>query len=147
MTKFYIQFQLFINSDNINWFNNLLKKNDVTMLLIFCFWSWNSDSLRELFTMFGYEIGLHENKTCLEIRHLLDEVRKKDHKDNGALVVCILSHGDFNTITGACSEDLVIEEIMTPFRADCCPSLSGKPKLFIFQICQGQKTQPIGMTI
>lgn len=101
------------------------------------------DSLRELFTMFGYEIGLHENKTCLEIRHLLDEVRKKDHKDNGALVVCILSHGDFNTVTGACSEDLVIDEIMTPFRADCCPSLSGKPKLFIFQICQGQKTQPI----
>uniref|UniRef100_A0A8W8JCF3 Caspase-8 n=1 Tax=Magallana gigas TaxID=29159 RepID=A0A8W8JCF3_MAGGI len=60
------------------------------------------DSLRKLFTMFGYEIGLHENKTCLEIRHLLDEVRKKDHKDNGALVVCILSHGDFNTVTGAC---------------------------------------------
>lgn len=103
----------------------------------------DGDSLRELFTMFGYEIGLHENKTCLEIRHLLDEVRKKDHKDNGALVVCILSHGDFNTVTGACSTDLVIDEIMIPFRADCCPSLSGKPKLFILQICQGQKTQRI----
>lgn len=111
------------------------------------FWLWNSDSLRELFTMFGYEIGLHENKTCQEIMHLLDEVRKKDHKDNGALIVCILSHGYLNTVTGACSEDLGIDEIMILFRADCCPSLSGKPKLFIFQICQGQKTQPIGMTI
>uniref|UniRef100_A0A8W8JC90 Caspase-8 n=1 Tax=Magallana gigas TaxID=29159 RepID=A0A8W8JC90_MAGGI len=102
-----------------------------------------ADSLRELFTMFGYEIGLHENKTCQEIMHLLDEVRKKDHKDNGALIVCILSHGYLNTVTGACSEDLGIDEIMIPFRADCCPSLSGKPKLFIFQICQGQRTQPI----
>nr|XP_034334497.1 caspase-3-like isoform X2 [Crassostrea gigas] len=103
----------------------------------------DGDSLRELFTMFGYEIGLHENKTCQEIMHLLDEVRKKDHKDNGALIVCILSHGYLNTVTGACSEDLGIDEIMIPFRADCCPSLSGKPKLFIFQICQGQRTQPI----
>lgn len=97
--------------------------------------------------MFGYEIGLHENKTCLEIWHLLQEVRKKDHKDNGALIVCILSHGGFNTVTGACSTDLVLDEIMILFRADYCPSLSGKPKLFILQICQGQNTQPIGMTI
>lgn len=147
MTKFCIQFQLFINSDNVNWFNNLLKIKWCDNVVNFLFWLWNSDSLRELFTMFGYEIGLHENKTCLEIRHLLHEVQKKDHKDNGALIVCILSHGDFNTVTGACSTDLVIDEIMILFRADYCPSLSGKPKLFILQICQGQNTQPIGMTI
>lgn len=65
--------------------------------------------------MFGFKIDLYENKTCREIMQLLDEIRKKDHKDNGALIVCTLSHGDSNTVTGACSKDLIIDEMMSLF--------------------------------
>lgn len=100
----------------------------------------DGDSLRELFTMFGYEIGLHGNKTCQEIMHLLDEVRKKDHKDNGALIVCILSHGYLNTVTGACSEDLGIDEIMILYSAlTAVQACRGNPNFSYFRFVKDKK--------
>lgn len=90
--------------------------------------------------MFGYEIGLHENKTCQEIMHLLDEVRKKDHKDNGALIVCILSHGYLNTVTGACSEDLGIDEIMILYSAlTAVQACRGNPNFSYFRFVKDKK--------
>lgn len=64
--------------------------------------------------------------------YLLNEVWKKDYKDNGFLIVCILSYGYLNMVMGVCSEDFGIDEIMILFCVDCCLSLLGKFKFFIF---------------
>lgn len=99
------------------------------------------DSLEDLFKMFGFEVEVYNDRTCQEMMGILKEVQQIDHKDNGALVVCTLSHGNLNVVSGACSNNLQIDLITSLFHADKCPSLSGKPKMFIFQACQGHKTQ------
>lgn len=91
--------------------------------------------------MFGFDVRVYNNKTCQEIDQLLREIQQKDHKDNGALVVCTLSHGNLNMVSGACGQDLPINSMTSLFRADNCPSLAGKPKFFIFQACQGKDIQ------
>lgn len=99
------------------------------------------DSLEDLFKMFGFEVEVYNDRTCQEMMGILKGVQQIDHKDNGALVVCTLSHGNLNVVSGACSNNLQIDLITSLFHADKCPSLSGKPKMFIFQACQGHKTQ------
>lgn len=93
------------------------------------------------FKLFGFDVRVYNNKTCQEISYILGEIQQIDHKDNGALVVCTLSHGDMNVVSGACGQDLLINSMTSLFRADNCPSLAGKPKFFIFQACQGKDTQ------
>lgn len=93
------------------------------------------------FKLFGFDVRVYNNTTCQEITQLLGEIQQIDHKDNGALVVCTLSHGDLNMVSGACGQDLPINSMTSLFRADNCPSLAGKPKFFIFQACQGKDTQ------
>lgn len=101
------------------------------------------DLLEYSFKLFGFDVRVYNNKTCQEISYILGEIQQIDHKDNGALVVCTLSHGDMNVVSGACGQDLPINSMTSLFRADNCPSLAGKPKFFIFQACQGKDTQDV----
>jgi hypothetical protein len=72
---------------------------------------------------------------------ILEDAQREDHQENGALVVCVLSHGSLNTVSGRCGQGVSIATMTSLFRADNCPSLSGKPKFFIFQACQGSEMQ------
>eukprot|EP00105_Crassostrea_gigas_P002040 XP_011414438.1 PREDICTED: caspase-3 isoform X2 [Crassostrea gigas] len=101
------------------------------------------DLLEWSFKLFGFDVRVYNNKTCQEISYILGEIQQIDHKDNGALVVCTLSHGNLNVVSGACGQDLPINSMTSLFRADNCPSLAGKPKFFIFQACQGKDTQDV----
>ncbi|XP_065928350.1 caspase-8 isoform X2 [Magallana gigas] len=101
------------------------------------------DLLEYSFKLFGFDVRVYNNNTCQEITQLLGEIQQIDHKDNGALVVCTLSHGNLNVVSGACGQDLPINFMTSLFRADNCPSLAGKPKFFIFQACQGKDTQDV----
>lgn len=101
------------------------------------------DLLKYFFTMYGFSVSVHNDKTCEEISHILAEIQQNDHADNGALIVCTLSHGNLNVVSGACGQNLPINSMTSLFRADNCPSLAGKPKFFIFQACQGKDTQHV----
>ncbi|XP_060593237.1 caspase-8-like [Ruditapes philippinarum] len=68
---------------------------------------------------------------------ILKEYANKDHTDMDCFVCCILSHGNKDGVV-CCDKNCVsIETITGYFRASCCPSLAGKPKLFFFQACRG----------
>ncbi|XP_048769781.1 caspase-3-like isoform X2 [Ostrea edulis] len=101
------------------------------------------DRLHDMFTMFGFNISMYNNQSRDEVMNVLECVQKEDHQDNGALVVCFLSHGSLNTISGSCGQDIGISNMTSLFRADNCPSMSGKPKFFILQACQGRETQNV----
>lgn len=57
-----------------------------------------------------------------------------DHTDNDCLVIAVLSHGEHGIIY---AKDGVYkpESLWTPFTADKCQTLAGKPKLFFIQVC------------
>ena len=71
----------------------------------------------------------------------LDNIRREDHKNHDAFVCCILTHGKLGELAGCDGKYLKIQEILSLFTAEKCPSLRGKPKIFFIQACQGQVSQ------
>lgn len=63
-------------------------------------------------------------------------VASMNHEDNDCLMIIIMSHGDFGTISSF-DGDYLIEDIATFFTDANCPSLIGKPRLFFIQACRG----------
>uniref|UniRef100_A0A3B3V294 Caspase 20, apoptosis-related cysteine peptidase n=1 Tax=Poecilia latipinna TaxID=48699 RepID=A0A3B3V294_9TELE len=57
------------------------------------------------------------------------------------LLCCILSHGSLHKVCGVDSQPLAIKEIRRYFVATKQPALTGKPKVFLIQACQGDKIQ------
>ncbi|XP_047224035.1 caspase-8-like [Girardinichthys multiradiatus] len=62
-----------------------------------------------------------------------------EHGD--AFVCCILSHGSLGAVLGIDSQPLVIKDITRYFKATKESPLTGKPKMFLIQACQGTKIQ------
>lgn len=87
-------------------------------------------------------------------------VAEMDHSDNDCLVVIMLSHGELEPFmdytTGEESNTLLSHDLMSHIHAkdrkyplqtiwryfvdENCPTLKNKPRVFIIQACQGDKT-------
>lgn len=63
-------------------------------------------------------------------------------KHGDAFICCILSHGDKGVVLGCDGESLSIKQITRTFKATDQSTLTGKPKVFLIQACQGRKIQP-----
>lgn len=63
-------------------------------------------------------------------------------KHGDAFICCILSHGEKSAVLGIDRQPLCIKQIIRTFKATDQSKLTGKPKLFLIQSCQGQRKQP-----
>lgn len=81
-----------------------------------------------------------------DLLKLVSGYAAKDHTKLDCFVCCILSHGTLGNIYGANGLMVAIKDIMMQFRPDFCPTLTGKPKLFFIQACQG-KERLLGMAL
>jgi hypothetical protein len=99
----------------------------------------DATNLDNLFTRLGFKVQTKEDQNAEDIKTLIeDEAQRGDHGD--AFFLCILSHGTRDKIVGTDGSTVDIEEnIMAPFAANRCKSLVGKPKVFLFQACQGNQ--------
>ena len=61
-------------------------------------------------------------------------VAKEDHSDADCLIVTVLTHGKSSEIISAYDCFYQVKELWSPFTADKCLSLAGKPKIFIIQV-------------
>ncbi|KAI9564773.1 caspase 8 [Daphnia sinensis] len=101
------------------------------------------EALKNTFKGLGFEIdkdheSLNSHDLKFEINYLAS---KRDFGDYGCLVVCLLSHGTENTIQCRDGILLNINKLKYEFSLNNCPTLYGKPKIFIVQTCQGQLEQ------
>lgn len=64
-----------------------------------------------------------------------------DHSQSDMFVCVILSHGEEGIVFGT-DKPVLIKDLADLFKADCCTTLAGKPKLFIIQACRGYQTDP-----
>ena len=63
---------------------------------------------------------------------------KEDHTKYCAFVMIVMSRGDSSdVIFGVEDRYITVEALMAEFKATRCPSLDGKPKVFIIQACRG----------
>jgi hypothetical protein len=64
---------------------------------------------------------------------LLLSAAKNDHSDCDCFLLAVLSHGEMGIIYSR-ETAYKPESLWTPFTADKCPTLAGKPKLFFLQV-------------
>ncbi|KAK2852351.1 hypothetical protein Q7C36_007552 [Tachysurus vachellii] len=96
------------------------------------------DILKQRFQALGFEVNIHDNKNKTEVLEEILKAAEMDHADADCFVCVFLTHGKEGQISA--SDDMInIKEITDPFRGDQCKSLVGKPKIFIFQACAGEK--------
>lgn len=97
------------------------------------------DTLTEVFGKMHFEVKERRDLSGSAIRETVKEFSEKDHSNMDAFVCCILSHGEKGTVLGIDGEPVQIRELTQPFAF--CPALTGKPKLFFIQACQGNELQ------
>ena len=79
-----------------------------------------------------------------EMAEKLRNVAARDHKKYDCFVCCILSHGVRDAVCGVDGVELLYKNLISPFKPNWCRGLTGKPKLFFIQACQGQTRQMRG---
>ncbi|XP_063602955.1 caspase-1-like [Penaeus indicus] len=94
------------------------------------------DEAQTLFTNLGFQVTVHNDLTVEEVEEKLKDLALVDHSECDALAVVFMSHGEEDVLwgrDGTFNSDYLFEN----FKADQCPTLAGKPKLFFIQACRG----------
>jgi hypothetical protein len=80
----------------------------------------------------------HENLTASEMEANVRRLAKSNFEDYSYLLILLLSHGSSSeTILGTDGVHLSLASLLSNFQGNKCPTLRGKPKLFITQLCRG----------
>lgn len=117
----------------------------------------DESNLKQLFDQMGFHVISYCNLTGEE---LLEKIKKfsqyKELRNVDSCFIIISSHGNIHTqyeiteIVGVDrneenemqnSKTVLCTDILDYFTAENCPHLAGKPKIFIFQLCRGDKKQ------
>ena len=97
--------------------------------------------LKCVFQKLGFEVVVHHNLMSFDIKDKIKKLAAQNFLNYGCLVVCLLSHGIENAVAGADSLYINVNKLKYKFSYNNCPSLYGKPKIFIVQACQGDLEQ------
>ena len=98
----------------------------------------DGENLTRTLSALGFTVEVYEDKQGSEIETILEEVQKDDHSDADCVLVTMLTHGDEEGfLYDSRGWKFLPSKLWTPFTADLCPGLAGKPKIFIVQACQG----------
>ncbi|XP_012940622.1 caspase-6 [Aplysia californica] len=113
---------------------------------------WSESDRTKLFHMFkflGFQVSLEENCNTAKMKELLQLFARFDRlKTASTMAVVILTHGGSNdllfgtdgkVVHGTPIADTYITkfDLIQAFKPESCPSMNGKPKLFIIQACRG----------
>ena len=96
-------------------------------------------ALQQLFTYFGFYTSRYNNLTGSQMRRLFKDISGKDHTKFDCLLVAVLTHGTKGKLYGTDGKLVPVEEITELFSGNNCPSLTGKPKIFLLQACRGER--------
>lgn len=105
---------------------------------------WDEEALRGLFEdELHFEVHVFNDLKYFEMQQECEKFAKLCHDDYDAFVCVIMSHGgSHDSIEGVDGRTIGVEQLMSEFTSGRCPSLAGKPKVFIIQACRGQMQDP-----
>ncbi|KAK7580517.1 hypothetical protein V9T40_001146 [Parthenolecanium corni] len=98
-------------------------------------------NLQETLQSMNFEVIVRNDLKFIELDTVLNEVAATDFSDSDCLLIFVLSHGVQNALY---ARDMFYSNnyLFDRFTPDKCPSLAGKPKIFIIQACQGKRLDP-----
>ncbi|XP_062850818.1 caspase-6-like [Trichomycterus rosablanca] len=120
---------LIFNQENFYWHLRLNSRHGTNA---------DRDGLVKRFTDLGFYVKAYTDRKREEILSIITKAANEDHKDADCFVCVFLSHGE-NGHVYAYDKQIEIQDVTALFRGDKCPSLVGKPKIFILQACRGDK--------
>ena len=100
-----------------------------------------ADKLIATFQKLDFDVISYENCTDTDMVQIMQRMVFEDHTNYDCFVCCILTHGVQGSLYGTNGLTVPIRDMTGPLRAQSCPSLAGKPKLFFMQACQGREKQ------
>ncbi|XP_046449952.1 uncharacterized protein LOC124198235 isoform X2 [Daphnia pulex] len=103
--------------------------------------NFDENSLKDVFTQLGFDVRIFKDLKAKDLCYCVQDLAKQDFSSYASLVVCILSHGDEGVVEGVDGESIKINELKYKFNSNDCPTLNGKPKIWIIQACQGNEIQ------
>ena len=91
--------------------------------------------LEGVLAQIGFKIIRRDNLKKWEIDRELKAIAEAEHKKFDCFLCIMSSHGTTNKIYGSDGYDVMISQQLKRFKSDTCPDLQGKPKIFLFQLC------------
>ncbi|KAM4809736.1 caspase-6 isoform 2-T2 [Rhinophrynus dorsalis] len=98
----------------------------------------DNDNLYRRLSELGFEVRRYYNLNRLELFKAINQASAEDHSDADCFLCVFLSHGEDKYIY-AYDAKIEIQCVTSLFKGDQCPSLVGKPKIFIIQACRGEQ--------
>ncbi|XP_033226617.1 caspase-1-like isoform X2 [Belonocnema kinseyi] len=101
--------------------------------------SYDAKRIERTFKNLEFTVEIHDNLKHSDILEKIETLQQEDHSENDCICIFILTHGLNNDLI--CAKDVAYssDNIWKPFTAEKCTSLAGKPKIFFFQACRGDK--------
>lgn len=97
----------------------------------------DATALQRLFTHLGFHTNRYNDLNGTQFRRIFNDAAAVDHKKFDCLMVAILTHGIKGKLYATDGELIPVEELTKLFNGYRCPSLIGKPKIFLLQACRG----------
>ena len=97
--------------------------------------------LKETFEYLNFKVIIEVDLTLEDTRARLQEFAYTLYTNQGdisLMCVCLLSHGDENCIKTVDGQGIRLDDVKHFFDSKNCPSMNGKPKLFIRNACRGR---------
>ncbi|CAK9797348.1 unnamed protein product [Anthophora plagiata] len=95
------------------------------------------EEIEKTFGALGFEITIYNDLLWYEVNEEIGKLGKEDYKDCACICIFILTHGNSGGKLSARDASYPFLSIWTPFTADKCSTLFGKPKIFFTQACRG----------
>ncbi|XP_077128171.1 caspase-8-like isoform X2 [Ranitomeya variabilis] len=104
----------------------------------------DEESLRIIFSKLGFKVHIKKNLEGDEILQTINLFKEpSNHENSDCFICCVLSHGDRGIIYGTDGKSVPIRNLTFCFCSSQCSTLTGKPKLFFIQACQGKEHQQL----
>jgi len=92
-------------------------------------------SLIRVSKKFGFtKTSVYPDYTTNQVKQQLKTYSSKDFTNEDCLVCAILSHGDINGFISTYDGKIHLQTFFDAFSDKACPSLKGKPKIFVVQV-------------
>ena len=98
----------------------------------------DAENLAAVLRNLRFDVQIFKDYKLKEMHSKIEEYAALDHSQNDCILIAILSHGELGYIF-AKDIQYKLDNIWSPFVANRCPTLAGKPKLFFIQACQGDQ--------
>ena len=98
----------------------------------------DATALQRLFTHLGFYTHRYNDLTGNQLRRVFNDAAAIDYKKLDCLMVAILTHGIKGKLYGTDGELIPVKDITKLFNGYRCPSLIGKPKIFLLQVSRGE---------